>query len=301
MLTEVFLVFMILLTAGGVAWLSYHLYNREKDDRMSAIKVLVDAENTKIEEVTGKVESQSEDLEKSVESLKEKVLRLRAEETDGAPTYHDIFDRPGHGLPTVNLEVLKELVLLGGMTARELDSDTGVKLCKRTEGDETPKCIEFPSSDGDTVLQGIGSSNKLRVKGDVDFDQLVIPPVSSGANPRPGSLAWDAAGGLQLYQGTGGWESVPTGTGGSDRIRVIDDADVTGANLADGSVFVRRKNGGYTLEVKESAGIFVRMPIVDAAAPPTTTTTMTMTTATPAETTTDPTTTTTTTTAPTTP
>lgn len=100
------------------------------------------------------------------------VMRFSTATVSGgtAPSIQ-ITDLPG--APTVNMELLKQVNVLNGMTFKELSSTKNVKFCGLANG-ATPRCMEFPNSAGDTVLRNLELDKKLVLDANTQFTSNIL-------------------------------------------------------------------------------------------------------------------------------
>lgn len=157
----------------------------EKTDRLGNVRYIVDRVNTINEDIYNTFTKTAETTTSNIDALSaaqnktllgldafvrftsnEPVLAAASTTATAPSPALNILNLPG--APTANAELIRHTSFLGGMTARDLKPEGGVaaRFCAppATAG-AAPKCVEFPSADGNTYLTPLVDGKAIQLDG----------------------------------------------------------------------------------------------------------------------------------------
>jgi hypothetical protein len=162
----------------------------EKKTRLGNLKHVVDQVNDTNLDIYNTFTSNAMDTRTITDSLTDtqskmlnglnSVIRFsNATVGAGANPSVNIIDLPGS--PTVNMELLKQVNVLNGMTFKELSATKNVKFCGLASDANTPaRCMEFPNADGKTVLTNLIQDKPIVMNGNTEFSSNVLFASTNG-------------------------------------------------------------------------------------------------------------------------
>jgi len=205
----VILVIMVLSLLGGAGYFAYDYIQHKKD-----LDVKLKSTETKIESTAGKVTDEGNTrmsnlkymvgeinkvhdeiyttLETRVDEQKTSIAGVQADQgrlisglgslfkfeadpmvSSSSSNVMSIMDLPGNA--NVNVELLKHVTAIGGLTAKDLKTEdgvvTGVKLCGT--GD-SPRCIQFPNENGDTYITNLANGRSVVMDSVTEFTNKIV-------------------------------------------------------------------------------------------------------------------------------
>lgn len=164
--------------------------SNEKKTRLGNMKYVVDQVNETNLDIYNTFTSNAMDTRAITDSLTDtqakmlnglsSVMRFsNATVGVGANPAVNIIDLPGS--PTVNMELLKQVNVLNGMTFKELSATKNVKFCGlASDANTPPRCMEFPNADGKTVLTNLVQDKPIVMNANTEFSSNVLFASSTG-------------------------------------------------------------------------------------------------------------------------
>lgn len=154
----------------------------EQKTRVSSMKYVVDQVNTTNEDIYSTFTSNVADTKKTTDTLTDRqlkmlnglnsVMRFSTSTVSNGSNLVDILSLPG--APTVNMELMKRVNVLNGMTFNELSATKNVKLCGVPDGGGDARCMEFPNADGKTVFTNLVQNKPLVFNANAEFSSNVL-------------------------------------------------------------------------------------------------------------------------------
>lgn len=141
--------------------------NKVHDDIFTTLETRVDEQKTAL---TGVASDQTKLISGMGTLFKVEPSPLSSVASSNAMS---ILDLPGN--PNVNVQLLKHVTTVSGLTARDLKSEDGVltsvKLCGA--GDD-PRCIQFPDENGNTYLTSLADGKSVVIDGVSEFTNKLV-------------------------------------------------------------------------------------------------------------------------------
>jgi hypothetical protein len=162
----------------------------EKKTRLGNIKHVVDQVNeTNLDiyntfssnaiETRGITDALTDTQNKMLTGLNSVIRFSNATVGAGASPTVNITELPG--APTVNMELLKQVNVLNGMTFKELSTTKNVKFCGlASDANTPPRCMEFPNTDGKTVFTNLVNDKPIVMDANTEFTSNVLFPSTNG-------------------------------------------------------------------------------------------------------------------------
>lgn len=216
-----FIIILIILGVGGFFIYDYSKYKKDLDDklvateksivanqgaitteskaRLSNMKYVVDQINDTNLDIYNTFTSNVEDNKALTNALSDKQTKilagidsfLRFSTAPASPNVTagklDLLSLPG--APTANIDLIKHVTALNGMTFKELSSANNVKLCGISAEGVAPKCIELPNKDGNTVLTNLVDGRPMLLDADTQFTSNITLANANGASVQSTSLS----------------------------------------------------------------------------------------------------------------
>lgn len=136
---------------------------KEKTERLSSIKYVVDQVNTVNTDIynsmtsnIGNIKTRIDTVEGNNNALVQGIESVFSMNVNGVS--RDITDIPAGVRP--NLDLIANVTALSGMNIRQLSSNVSTQFCNGT------RCIKFPDSQGDTYITGLYTNSKIMLDGE---------------------------------------------------------------------------------------------------------------------------------------
>lgn len=197
---------LLLLGAGGYFAYDYLQYKNTMDDqlattqkniqanqsalveeqkkRLSNLKYVVDQINTTNTDIYNTFTSNVSDTRSATTSLDTrqaqilaslgslmKITTVSGTGASATTSNLDVLSLPG--APTANVELMRRVSTINGMTFNELKQDTTVKFCGQALNGGAARCIQLPRSDGKTVFTNLIDQQSMLMDGNVEYSSNI--------------------------------------------------------------------------------------------------------------------------------
>jgi hypothetical protein len=170
---------------------------KEEKARLSNMKYIVDQVNTTNLDIYNTFTSNIDDTRKVTDGLtgSQKKILLGVDSLlrfstapiapNTTPTVIDLMSLPGS--TGVNIDLLKHVTAINGMTFKELSETNGVKFCGVTKSGVSTRCMEFPNKDGNTVFTNLVENKPIIMAGDTEFSSSITLANTAGGSLKSSS------------------------------------------------------------------------------------------------------------------
>ena len=169
-------------------------FETEKSDRLSNLKYVVDQVNSvnsnmytdinsSVSDVKDIVDTQGASLSNVYSGLGH-FLNFTSNALIADSPKVSLSDLPGY--PNPDVQLMKHVSAMMGMTVRDLDRTSNFELCAKS--DKT-RCIRFPDADGNTLIKALETNGKVVLDGTVDMKgQMNMYSLTNGSSVLSGSI-----------------------------------------------------------------------------------------------------------------